>query len=181
MRIIFALLALCLAACKAQTYEDCILENIKDAEAAYETKLIESACREKHPTMVNVEQLDGSFKQERADSFFGEVTEKISLDVKNNHFDRVKIELLNEPQNDGDSNINVTNYSPWDIKSLTVGIVSNSNDPNCPADILQYSRFISCKPESYEGHIDENSSGRLYCDDVIQDESYCLVTIHLNN
>lgn len=151
---------LILTACGADTYEECVLDNIDDAKTPYAARLVTESCRAKFPNHFDK---------------YTPVT-KININDAQNHFDAIKIEEIEPSEYNGSSNLEVTNYSPWQFKALSIGIVSNPVNNSCPKNMVQYSRFIKC---TNGGQIvDKNTTTQLNCDDSIGGEAYCLVTIH---
>lgn len=175
---LFYALCLILTSCGANTYEECVLDSIEDAKTPYAANLVKESCRAKHPILVNVQQEDGIIKQVDADKFFIQTVIKVNIGDKNNQFDKVKIQEIEPSEYDGSSNLEVTNYSDWNIKGISLGVLSNTDNLSCPIDTKDYSRFVSCTTQS-SARIEKNSTKPLYCNAAINGEPYCLVTIHL--
>lgn len=163
-----------LCACSKGTYEDCVIDNIGDAKTILAANAVRQSCRSKYPEMVKVQNPDGSVVYVDASTIT--IPSEVSISDKSNFFEKVKIDAFQA--DDNKSGVKVTNYSFWDIKKLTLGVINSNEQKTCPSDTTKYDYFVSCAGYYHDDVIEQNSNETFYCDGLV-DGSYCLVKINL--
>lgn len=169
MRIICIAILLILSGCGADSYEDCILENIDNAKNIAASNFIRASCRAKFPEMIKIKHKDGSVEEVSAEG----VTRIDSISVE----DDTRNELGNvHVESSGDGNYNVSNVGKFRIKEIRIG-VPNNEDEACPRQIKNYMEFSSCNPYGLGNYIETGETESVTCNHTLVGNSFCLVMI----
>lgn len=158
-RMILFAIAVALAGCSPQNYEDCVLDAMKTAGSYQAALIARAACREKFP-LPTTQTVNTRTTESLWDG---------NLDAMNN------VQILSI---ESDNTVVITNKSNYNIHHITLGA---THSQACSNDKSEYSQFTKCgRPSTTMGQyadIPPNSTHKLTCEYQLPQDYLCLVRL----